>query len=262
MKILFAGPTLHGEIAGGRLQGAPGLVCRGPARQGDIAEATLEGASAIGLVDGLYEDVAAPWHKEILFALAQGVAVFGGASLGALRAAECAAFGMIGIGEIFERYASGQLVDDSDVAQLHAPAELDYIPLTEALVNVEETFAFLIAAGQIDARMGAELGAIARALFFKALTFEAVIARAGLPDAEAALLLDLIARHRIDLKRRDAHLIVARLQALPDERNAPEVAWTLEEPKIWRRFIERCEASRRAPISSPADGARTSSRCE
>src|SRR5260370_14321088 len=136
------------------------------------------------------------------------------------------------------------------------------MPVREALVNVEATFAFLVAAGHIDARMGAELGANARALFFKALTFEAVIARARVPDAEAARLLDLIARHRIDLKRRDAHLIVARLQALPAERRAPEVAWTLEEPKIWRRFIERCDASRRAPISAPAAGAPASSRCE
>jgi hypothetical protein len=243
MKILFAGPTLHGEIADGRLAGAPGIICRGPARQGDIARATLQGAGAIGLVDGLYEDVAAPWHKEILFALAQGVAVIGGASLGALRAAECAAFGMIGIGRIFERYASGELVDDSDVAQLHAPAELDYAPLTEALVNVEETLAFLVTSGLIEARIGAELGAIARALFFKTLTFEAMVARAELPDKQSARLLDLLAQHRIDLKRRDAHLIVAHLQTLPAERRAPKVAWTIEEPKIWRRFIDRCGAN-------------------
>ena len=178
MKILFAGPTLHGEIAGGRLPDAPAIVCRGPARQGDIARATLEGASAIGLVDGLYEDVAAPWHKEILFALARGVTVLGGGSIGALRAAECAAFGMIGVGEIFESYVSGERVDDSDVAQLHAPAELDYMPLTEALVNVDATFAALVAAQRIDRRVADELAAIARALFFKSLTFQAIVARA------------------------------------------------------------------------------------
>jgi hypothetical protein len=129
MKVLFVGPTLYGEIAGDRLDRAPELRCRGPARQGDIARAVLDGATAIGLVDGRYEDVAAPWHKEILFALRHGVAVLGGGSIGALRAVECAPFGMIGIGAIFEAYASGARVDDSDVAQLHAPAELDYAPL-------------------------------------------------------------------------------------------------------------------------------------
>ena len=243
MKILFAGPTLHGEIAGGRLRDAPTVLCRGPARQGDIARAALEGASAIGLVDGLYEDVAAPWHKEILFALAQGVTVLGGASIGALRAAECAAFGMIGVGEIFESYLSGARVDDSDVAQLHAPAELDYAPLTEALVNVEATLAALVAGGRLGKRVGEELGSIARALFFKSLTFEAIIARAGLPAAEAARIVDLMGEHRIDLKRRDAHLLMERLQALPAGRRAPETAWRLEEPRVWSRFIDRCAAS-------------------
>lgn len=239
MKVLFVGPTLHGEIAAGRLEGAPEIVCRGPARQGDIARAVVDGAAAIGLVDGRYEDVAAPWHKEILFALSQGVAMLGGGSLGALRAAECAAFGMIGIGAIFESYVNGARVDDSDVAQLHAPAEMDFFPLTEALVNVEETFRVLVAAGLLEARLVAQLGAIARALFFKTLTFEAVVDKAGLPDPEAARLLALIARHRVDLKRRDAHLLVARLQALPARRNAAGVPWEMAQPTVWRRFAER-----------------------
>jgi hypothetical protein len=242
MKVLFAGPTLHGEIVDGRLRDAPAIICRGPARQGDIARATLEGASAIGLVDGLYEDVAAPWHKEILFALRQGVTVLGGASIGALRAAECAAFGMTGVGAIFESYVSGERVDDSDVAQLHAPAELDYMPLTEALVNVEATLAALVAARCIDRRIAEELGAIARPLFFKSLTFEAIVARAALRAAEADRLLDLIVKHRVDAKRRDAHLLVASLEALPAGRRATEIAWTMEEPKVWSRFIDRCAA--------------------
>jgi hypothetical protein len=239
VKILFAGPTLHGEIAAGRLAGAPEIACRGPARQGDIARAVRDGAAAIGLVDGRYEDVAAPWHKEILFALAQGVAVLGGGSLGALRAAECASFGMIGVGAIFERYVSGALVDDSDVAQLHAPAEMDYFPLTEALVNIEETFSVLVAAGLIDVKTGADLRAFARAMFFKTLSFEAVVRGAALAPGEAARLIALVARHRVDLKRRDAHLLVARLRETPDHRSAAPPPFEMAEPAVWRRFAER-----------------------
>ena len=171
MKALFAGPSLYGDIVAGRIAAAPEIVCRGPAAQGDLAAAVLDGATAIGLVDGRYEDVAAPWHKEILFALSEGVAVYGGGSLGALRAVECAPFGMIGVGEIFARYMSGDLVDDSAVAQLHAPAELDYMPLTEALVNVEATIRRLAARGIVDAALAAALAASARALFFKRLTY-------------------------------------------------------------------------------------------
>jgi hypothetical protein len=126
MKILFAGPSLYRtDWSAGRVR--DGVDCRGPAAQGDIARAVVEGAAAIGLVDGRYEDIAAVWHKEILYAIEQGVPVFGAASMGALRAAECADFGMIGLGAVYERYRSGGLADDAAVAQLHAPAELGYL---------------------------------------------------------------------------------------------------------------------------------------
>jgi len=246
MKILFVGPTLHGEIVDGRLKNAPDIQCRGPAAQGDIAKAVLQGASAIGLIDGRYEDVAAPWHKEILFALSHGVFVLGGGSLGALRAAECAAFGMTGVGAIFERYTRGEMVDDSDVAQLHAPAEMDYLPLTEALVNVEETFGRLDAAGLLEAKTGDDLLAAARAIFFKALTFEAAIERAALPAGETARLLTLVQSHRVDLKRLDAHRLVARMKELPHCRSLDIVPWAMSEPLVWRRYIGQLRASAEA----------------
>ena len=240
MKALFAGPSLHGDIVAGRIAAAPEIVCRGPAAQGDIAATVLDGATAIGLVDGRYEDVAAPWHKEILFALSEGVTVFGGGSLGALRAAECARFGMIGVGEIFARYMSGDLIDDSAVAQIHAPAELDYAPFSEALVNVEATLSRIAASGLIDPALAAALEASARSLFFKQLTYAAVVERAGAPAATLAL----IAGHRVDQKRADALELVGRLHARPDARGErPD--WELARPSAWRRQFERFVEARR-----------------
>ena len=108
MKVLFAGPSLHGadwsaDRAGGSRQASTGAD---PQRRATSPAPCVEGATVIGLIDGLYEDRAAPWHKEILFALENGAQVFGAASMGALRAAECADFGMIGVGAVFERYRS------------------------------------------------------------------------------------------------------------------------------------------------------------
>jgi hypothetical protein len=244
MKILFVGPTLYGEVQEGKLADAPDIVCRGPAGQGDVANAVLKGATAIGLIDGRYETVAAPWHKEFLFALSCGVRVLGAGSLGALRAAECAAFGMIGVGAIFERYVSGAMVDDSDVAQLHGPAELDYLPLTEALVNVEETFRLLVARGLLDASLGARLSDVARTIFFKDLTFDVVLERSRLPDASIAEIQALIGGHRVDQKRADARLLVARMKELPPRRDSMRPAWILSEPSSWRRQIERLQSAR------------------
>jgi len=58
----------------------------------------------IGIVDGNFETVATVWHKEILWAMAQGIHVYGAASIGALRAAELAEFGMKGVGAIFRHF--------------------------------------------------------------------------------------------------------------------------------------------------------------
>jgi hypothetical protein len=244
VKILFAGPTLFGEIENGALRSAPDISCPGPAGQGDIARAVLDGASSIGLVDGRYEDVAAPWHKEILFALSSGVRMFGAASIGALRAAECAPFGMIGIGKLFERYRSGDLIDDSDVAQLHAPAELSYLPLTEALVNVEATLRKLVQAGEIDRKVGAELEAVAKRIFFKDLTYDAVLARSGLGAGERNALGLRITRGKVDLKRLDARELIDVMITQPDVRRAGDIDWRMATPPTWTRFMQSLEAAR------------------
>jgi hypothetical protein len=70
-------------------------------------------------VDGYFERVPAVWHKEVLWAISQGIRVYGSASMGALRAAELSAFGMIGIGKIFEWYRDGVIERDDEVAVAH-----------------------------------------------------------------------------------------------------------------------------------------------
>ncbi|WP_411196226.1 TfuA-like protein, partial [Rhizobium sp.] len=117
MKVIFAGPSLPDaeSLAGEAIRVLP------PAMQGDVLAQLERGANVIGLIDGGFEYAAPVRHKEILHALSLGVAVFGAASMGALRAAECHPFGMIGIGRIFEDYRTGRLVDDAAVALMHAP---------------------------------------------------------------------------------------------------------------------------------------------
>ena len=249
MKVLFVGPTLHGLVVGGRLAAHPDIVCRGPAAQGDVALAVLEGATVIGLVDGRYEDVAAPWHKEILFALSKGVAVYGAGSLGALRAAECAAWGMIGLGEIWSRYMTGEFYDDADVAQSHGPAEMDHLPLTEALVNIEATLRRLTTEGTIDERFYAGALRAARSLFFKELTIEAVAARLAIDDERRRAFVAAMKAKRVDRKREDALLLVAAMAARPDERAAPP-SWRMAEPHRWLAFLRDLEHRRAAALEA------------
>ena len=86
MKLLFAGSSLYAHAVD-----LSGLVVRSFAVQGDIANAVHAGATAIGLVDGSFELTASVWHKEILYAISNGVTMLGASSMGALRASECAA---------------------------------------------------------------------------------------------------------------------------------------------------------------------------
>ena len=127
MIVAFLGPSLPP---------VKGIRVLPPAQQGDIWRALELKPKAIALIDGVFESQPSVWHHEILDALDCGVAVFGGASMGALRAAELHTFGMIGVGQIFRWYRDEVIIDDSEVALLHADAEHAYRPLTVPLVNV------------------------------------------------------------------------------------------------------------------------------
>jgi hypothetical protein len=228
VKVLFAGPSLFGQDFD-----PAGLVVRPPARQGDIHRAQLDGADAIGLVDGVFGFVPSVWHKEILFALSQGVRVLGGASLGALRAAECRDFGMEPVGEIAEAYGSGVRIEDADVCLAHAPGELDFMPLSEPLVDVEASVARLLDLGRIgDAEAWRWLNA-ARDIYFADRTPEAMLDRAGLP---AELAADY-RRHRVGVKARDALAVVERLKALPAGHREPPADWTFRPSHPWRAYL-------------------------
>lgn len=208
MRVLFAGPSLHSTNPD-----LTGIVLRGPAMQGDIARAVLDGAGAIGLVDGYFEAVAAPWHKEILYALAEGVTVLGASSMGALRAAECAPFGMRPVGSIAGAYCSGALDDDAAVALAHGPAELGYPPVTEPLVDAEPTLAKLAELGLLTAAEQQQIWDGARDLYFKDRTDEAMFA--GLDPAKLAAYR----RHRVNRKAEDALLLIAELRQCPAVRS-------------------------------------------
>ncbi len=223
MKIVFAGPSLYGA------QYDPGdVLVRGPAQMGDIERAVAAGATAVGLIDGHYQQVGAVWHKEILHALASGIAVFGAASMGALRAAECEVFGMVPVGEIATRYCTGELFDDADVALTNGPAELGFPPLTEPMVDVRSTLAHLTASGLISADAAGLVAATAGDIFFADRTVEAIFERLKAPD-----LLAIYVANRVSQKTRDALDLVETLKAWDVARHRPEPDFRFANSPFW-----------------------------
>jgi hypothetical protein len=231
--IVFAGPTLPPRVR----PNDPRIEWRPPVKQGELYRAALTGPAVIGVIDGYFEVVPTVWHKEILWAMAQGIHVFGAASTGALRAAELDAFGMRGIGRIYEMYRDGILEDDDEVAVLHGPEELGYPPVTEAMVNVRGTLGEAVRCELIDASVAQSLTEIARALFYKERTYQAVLqaaAEAGLPDAPLRALARWLASGQIDQKRCDAEAMIGTIRAHLTAAPPPlQVSYTLAETVAW-----------------------------
>lgn len=226
MKILFAGPSLHDAT-----YDAGHVVVRGPAQMGDVERAVAEGAAAVGIIDGHYQQIGAVWHKEILHALSSGVAVYGAASMGALRAAECEAFGMVPVGSIARRYCSGELFDDADVAITNGPAELGFPPLTEPMVDVEATLAHLIARDLISPKDGAVVTACARSIFFADRTIDAIFARLEHRDSDRLHLL--YTAHHVSQKRKDALELLALLKTLRPAAVPANPVWHFANSPFW-----------------------------
>ena len=236
--VVFLGPTLSNDEARDVLD----AEYRPPAAHGDVFRAALRRPRAIGLVDGVFERVPAVWHKEVLFALSEGVRVYGAASMGALRAAELDAFGMRGVGDVYRAYADGVLEDDDEVAVLHGPAELGYPAVTEAMVNIRATLAAAVDAGVIATESAGRLTATAKALFYKDRTWAAIRSRAHRAGLEAAPLHALqqwLPAGAIDRKRRDAIALLDAVRAhLAAGVTSLTVQFQFAETAAWRAARE------------------------
>jgi hypothetical protein len=240
--IVFAGPSLHG-VPCTRLDG---IDLRPPAAKGDILAVIAEAPPAIGIIDGTFENGASIWHKEILAALEAGIPVLGAASMGALRAAECAPFGMIGIGSIYRDYAEGRRSSDADVAIAHAPADLGYRPLTEALVDIEATLEQLAALGLLAPDRATMLRAAATRLHFKIRRWPDILTAASVEPLEAAPLSALIAIHRLSRKTEDALALIDAIRALPEMPYRESLLPTPLNRTFFLNDLERDVAGRRA----------------
>lgn len=233
--IVFAGPSLPPRL---REPADPQLEWRPPVRQGALYRAALARPQIIGVIDGYFEVVPTVWHKEILWAMAEGIHVYGAASIGALRAAELDGFGMRGIGRVYEAFRDGKLEDDDEVAVLHGPEALGYPALTEAMVDIRASLAEASRCGVIDAGLAARLTDIAKGLFYKERSYAALAeaaAAAGLPAAAVRDLQRWLPGGRIDQKRRDAEAMLAAIRAHLAAGVTPlRVSYRLSQTVAWQ----------------------------
>lgn len=232
---VFVGPSL--SIAAAR--DVLGAIYLPPAGHGDIYRATLRRPKprAIGLIDGYFRHRPAVRHKEILWAMSAGIPVFGAASIGALRAAELSDFGMVGIGRIFADFCSGRLEDDDEVAVDHGPAEMGYLPVNEALVDIRATLEMARQQGVIGPECEALLVTTAKQRFYVQRTYSALFESAALQGAAPAELDRLCAwlpAGRISRKRDDALALLGALRDfLASDQPPLAVKYRFERTEAW-----------------------------
>ncbi len=221
--IVCVGPTL---AAAQVLRRLPDAEVAPPVSVGEVLVlARRRGLRRIAIIDGYFERMAAVWHKEILVALERGIAVWGASSMGALRAAELAPFGMIGVGSIYQAFARGTLAADDEVAVAHLPAEYGYRSTSDALVNLRHGIA---RAPMLSAKTRSALVELAAARFYRERSWVTLITdgrAAGLPRRQ---LDALAAWPKPDRKAADARLLLSRLARDPGARPA-----RIRVPRTW-----------------------------
>lgn len=262
--VLFVGPTLGVvEVEAAMAQWGLEVECLPPVSQGDVASLVRRRPRAMGIVDGYFDRVPAVWHKEILWAMSRGIHVFGAASMGALRAAELAAFGMVGVGPIFEAFVGGELTDDDEVAVAHADGAHDFRPLSVALVDMRATCAAAVGDGIIDEGSCHLLIEEAKSLFYPLRDYPVVLTAAvaaGLPKAQAEALKAWLPTGRVEQKRLDAEAMLKVMgETLRRPRQDKEVKYFFNATSTWqdleRSLVEQRPLDRRAGAETLPEGA-------
>jgi hypothetical protein len=238
---VFLGPSLPVAEARRALDTALYLP---PVQRGDVYElVSSRPPKVIGIVDGLFDRAPAVLHKEILYALSKGVRVVGGASMGALRAAELEPFGMEGVGRIFERFRSGEWEADDEVAVLHGTAEDGFRVMSDALASLRLALEDAREAGIIQRATEVAMVAAAKAQFYAERSWASLFAhgeRLDIGSSELANLRRFVAQERPDAKRADALAVLARVRDRldRDEPFAPP-DFDFEATDYWEHLIAR-----------------------
>lgn len=226
---VFAGPTLYGRMLDKPFVPLP------PAAAGDLIRLLHGVPCTVVLVDGLFDERPAVWHKEILVLLAHGFRVVGAGSMGALRAAELRSFGMIGVGDIFSAYAAARITADDEVAVAHATAAHGWKPFTVPQVNVRATLAKAARAGVITVSEACRLRAASAAILFRDRVWTAILDQANFTPQ--APFKNWLVSGEVDLKRIDAEKALRLADALrctpPEPRPMPPITPFLRRLADW-----------------------------
>lgn len=248
---IFNGPTLPAfqvrDRLGYRLTADQELVLPSgqrikflpPVSEGDVLRLVPLRPKMIGVIDGYFETVPAVWHREILYAMSQGIHVIGASSMGALRAAELEAFGMEGVGAVFQAFSDGLLEDDDEVAVIHGAAEMGFPLLSEAMVNIRRTLEDACGEGFLGQSERDALIRIAKQLHYKSRSYAKILSMAQEQDLDGrgmSRFKGWLPEGRKDQKLLDALALVdVIISRLGGNIEPKQVLYSFENTIPWQR---------------------------
>ncbi|WP_080485753.1 TfuA-like protein [Burkholderia ubonensis] len=142
--IVFTGPT---RATSRSMANDSSVQWRGPIRRGDLAELVSTYAPTnVAIVDGIFHSYPAVGHSEIDEALQKGWRIWGLSSMGAIRAAEMAEFGMRGYGKVYKMFVDDEDFSDDEVTLVHN-SDAPYEALSEPLVHFRVFLSSLVEQG-------------------------------------------------------------------------------------------------------------------
>lgn len=210
--VVFTGTSISHRDAGKILD----ADFRPPVKRHDIVRLMNSPPEIIGIIDGVFFDRAAVAHREIIEALKTGVTVVGGASMGALRAYELESYGMIGVGKIYEMYRDGIIESDDEVAVTFDDVTLE--PLSVPLVNVRMTVEQAQVMGVLTEEQASAIVDITRKIFYPERNYMDILSecvkKGVIADSEREKLFDFFKKNEVDVKRRDAVLVLEKIKEL------------------------------------------------
>lgn len=233
--LIFSGPSLTPSD----MAMFPDLTFLPPIAQGDLFKHVGPSVSNIGIIDGYFGDRLSIFHKEILWAMAQGTSVSGAASMGALRAAELHGLGMFGVGHIFESYQCGDFTSDADVAVAHGPAELDYMPTSISQVDVKATVSALTHRGRLSGQFADQIIAASRAIFFANRTWTRIAEDTKSHEYSSDILGCILEGAHIQQKRLDAIELLEWVSYGSPRRDQSSLTFAPPATSIFRKSMVR-----------------------
>ena len=206
--VVFTGPSLHPDEAATLLN----ATFLPPIKRGDIARLRDSQPAIVGIIDGEFYQNLAVTPKEVLSLLETGVSVYGGASMGALRAVELSRYGMKGVGSVFRLFRRGVLDADDEVALAYEKETFQAVSVP--LINTRYALRAAVRQRILNRTEAGQIVARVKSAYFpqrtRALTLS--IAAEILGSRRSNQLRDTLCDNAYDIKRTDAKLLVDRIR--------------------------------------------------